>query len=271
MRSTFSVPPRPDECDLIPDFLLELQEDFVSNCSTTLDGVLRRLWVCAQCSVRGLAERLVREEGQEVIVINCAATQVQPMAGIELQERLTVLYLPLLDSPDQLLPFVLVEELHRYTLANAGCTLIFHCVEGKSRSVSMAIAYLMCWGMPFADALAHLQATRVIPGLELAGGRFFAEPNPGFLAQLEAFTPGTGMCPIHPENCALENGFCMECASKHSTARAANAAHTASTRCHFGCDSTIVMCCRYQDDETRDVTTVFCCASCAAMCDLMPL
>ncbi|KAL3685734.1 hypothetical protein R1sor_003756 [Riccia sorocarpa] len=59
---------------------------------------------------------------------------------------------------------------------NGGAVLV-HCFAGRSRSVTVAVAYLMKkYGMRFPQALAHVTSRRKE-----------AQPNPGFLRQLQAF------------------------------------------------------------------------------------
>jgi atypical dual specificity phosphatase len=60
----------------------------------------------------------------------------------------------------------------------SGSNVLVHCAQGKSRSSTLVIAYLL-WTDPsrsLDDTLAFVQSRRSI-----------AEPNPGFLAQLRAF------------------------------------------------------------------------------------
>ncbi|KAL3685725.1 hypothetical protein R1sor_003747 [Riccia sorocarpa] len=59
---------------------------------------------------------------------------------------------------------------------NGGAVLV-HCLAGISRSVTVAVAYLMKKdGMRFPQALAHVKSRRKV-----------AQPNPGFLRQLQEF------------------------------------------------------------------------------------
>ncbi|KAL3685727.1 hypothetical protein R1sor_003749 [Riccia sorocarpa] len=59
---------------------------------------------------------------------------------------------------------------------NGGAVLV-HCFAGRSRSVTVAVAYLMKkYGMRFPQALAHVTSRRKR-----------AQPNPGFLRQLQEF------------------------------------------------------------------------------------
>eukprot|EP00931_Biecheleriopsis_adriatica_P072731 TRINITY_DN47146_c0_g1_i1.p1 TRINITY_DN47146_c0_g1~~TRINITY_DN47146_c0_g1_i1.p1 ORF type:complete len:680 (+),score=196.20 TRINITY_DN47146_c0_g1_i1:106-2145(+) len=60
---------------------------------------------------------------------------------------------------------------------SAGGKMLIHCHEGKSRSVSLCVAYLIArQQMPLADALAFVKSKRPI-----------SRPNAGFLKQLVAF------------------------------------------------------------------------------------
>lgn len=64
---------------------------------------------------------------------------------------------------------------------NAGqSAILVHCSWGKSRSVAVVIAFLMKYrGMGLNDALAYIQMRRPI-----------AQPNPGFMKQLQAYEEG---------------------------------------------------------------------------------
>jgi atypical dual specificity phosphatase len=55
--------------------------------------------------------------------------------------------------------------------------VLIHCAQGKSRSVALAVAFLVVWfGWTVDRALCFVQCRRAI-----------AEPNPGFMQDLEAF------------------------------------------------------------------------------------
>lgn len=59
----------------------------------------------------------------------------------------------------------------------AGGGVLVHCFAGRSRSVTVVVAYLMrTYGMRLAQALAHVTSRRKV-----------AQPNPGFLRQLQNF------------------------------------------------------------------------------------
>ncbi|KAK7264516.1 hypothetical protein RJT34_32125 [Clitoria ternatea] len=58
-----------------------------------------------------------------------------------------------------------------------GGSVLVHCFAGRSRSVTIVVAYLMkTRGMSFSEALQHVKSKR--PS---------ASPNPGFIRQLEDF------------------------------------------------------------------------------------
>lgn len=61
-----------------------------------------------------------------------------------------------------------------------GETVFVHCRQGKSRSVTLVMAFLIgCRGMTVAQALQTCQSGRVI-----------ANPNPSFMRQLDAYYQG---------------------------------------------------------------------------------
>ena len=63
---------------------------------------------------------------------------------------------------------------------SGGGTVYVHCMQGKSRSATVVLAYLMQHlGMPLEEALAQTQARRAI-----------VEPNAGFMEELRAFESG---------------------------------------------------------------------------------
>lgn len=83
------------------------------------------------------------------------------------------------DSPDQELPRAELEAaadfIDRYRNQKGG--VLVHCWAGHSRSVTIVLFYLLTRTGQFArvqDALAHVRKTRT-----------FADPNEGFLEQLE--------------------------------------------------------------------------------------
>ncbi|KDO33498.1 hypothetical protein SPRG_02306 [Saprolegnia parasitica CBS 223.65] len=59
----------------------------------------------------------------------------------------------------------------------SGGNVLVHCFAGKSRSVTLILAYLMAhYGYSLGDALAHVRSLRPQ-----------AQPNQGFMRQLEAY------------------------------------------------------------------------------------
>ncbi|CAM6093498.1 unnamed protein product [Calypogeia fissa] len=59
----------------------------------------------------------------------------------------------------------------------AGGGVLVHCFAGRSRSVTIVLAYLMrTYGMRLAQALAHVTSRRRV-----------AQPNPGFMRQLQNY------------------------------------------------------------------------------------
>lgn len=85
--------------------------------------------------------------------------------------------LPLPDREDQDLMPTLQKALDIIAEAEAsGGKVLVHCHEGKSRSVSVCLAYLVSKQIPLADALTYVKSKRPV-----------ARPNAGFLKQLLAF------------------------------------------------------------------------------------
>lgn len=68
--------------------------------------------------------------------------------------------------------FTFIDEAKR-----TGCGVLVHCFVGKSRSVTVVVAYLMKkHGMSLSEALKHVKSKRPI-----------ASPNSGFMLQLQNF------------------------------------------------------------------------------------
>lgn len=68
--------------------------------------------------------------------------------------------------------FTFIDEAKR-----TGCGVLVHCFVGKSRSVTVVVAYLMKkHGMSVSEALKHVKSKRPI-----------ASPNSGFMLQLQNF------------------------------------------------------------------------------------
>lgn len=68
--------------------------------------------------------------------------------------------------------FAFIDEAKR-----TGCGVLVHCFVGKSRSVTVVVAYLMKkHGMSLSEALKHVKSKRPI-----------ASPNSGFMLQLQNF------------------------------------------------------------------------------------
>mmetsp|Transcript_27287 Transcript_27287/g.49389 ORF Transcript_27287/g.49389 Transcript_27287/m.49389 type:complete len:521 (+) Transcript_27287:502-2064(+) len=134
-----------------------------------------------------LCLHLLRKLGVTAIV-NCtqdlpAPTQ-EELGGVKWHR------LELKDVEDQDLSSALQEGLRIIDSAEGGKVLI-HCHEGKSRSVSLCLAYLMARKqMPLADALAFVKSKRPT-----------AKPNAGFTKQLMAFELATlGSNSVLPED-----------------------------------------------------------------------
>lgn len=115
-------------------------------------------------------------------ILNC--TEDLPAPSEEELGDLHWRRLALPDHEDQDLSETLKSALQVIAEAEeAGGKILVHCHEGKSRSVSVCLAYLISRQMPLADALAYVKSKRPI-----------ARPNAGFLRQLMSFeleTPGT--------------------------------------------------------------------------------
>jgi len=64
-----------------------------------------------------------------------------------------------------------------HTARTRGEAVLVNCAQGKSRSTTLVVAYVMCVeGQNVADTVGFVQSKRSI-----------AQPNPGFIAQLETF------------------------------------------------------------------------------------
>jgi len=120
-------------------------------------------------------------------IVNCTqdlpAPTEQELAGIKWHR------LELADVEDQDLSAALQEGLR--ILDSADGKVLVHCHEGKSRSVSLCVSYLMARKqVPLADALAFVKSKRPI-----------AKPNAGFLKQLLSFELATlGSNSVLPED-----------------------------------------------------------------------
>ncbi|CAE7469986.1 Dual specificity protein phosphatase PHS1 [Symbiodinium microadriaticum] len=108
-------------------------------------------------------------------ILNC--TEDLPAPSEEELGDLNWRRLALPDHEDQDLSETLKSALQVIAEAEeAGGKILVHCHEGKSRSVSVCLAYLISRQMPLADALAYVKSKRPI-----------ARPNAGFLRQLMSF------------------------------------------------------------------------------------
>jgi protein-tyrosine phosphatase len=100
------------------------------------------------------------------------AFQLQAALGVE------TLLLEWEDSATQIIdPPELMEVLERMKVTlRSGRSVLVHCAQGRSRSSTVVIAYLVATsGMPVDEALRFVQARRDM-----------AQPNANFLRQLEA-------------------------------------------------------------------------------------
>eukprot|EP00439_Symbiodinium_sp_Y106_P058631 s30_g8.t1 len=108
-------------------------------------------------------------------ILNC--TEDLPSPSEEELGDLKWRRLALPDHEDQDLSATLKSALQVIAEAEeAGGKVLVHCHEGKSRSVSVCLAYLISRQIPLADALTYVKSKRPI-----------ARPNAGFLRQLMAF------------------------------------------------------------------------------------
>ncbi|CAK9028623.1 ABC transporter A family member 12 (ABC transporter ABCA.12) (AtABCA12) (Putative ABC2 homolog 16) [Durusdinium trenchii] len=120
-----------------------------------------------------LCFHLLRKLGATQI-LNCTDDLPAPSAD-ELGE-LQWSRLPLMDLEDQDLNENLEKALEIIGKAESlGGAVLVHCHEGKSRSVSVCLAYLMKSGLSLASSLAYVKSKRPM-----------ARPNAGFLKQLLA-------------------------------------------------------------------------------------
>lgn len=87
-------------------------------------------------------------------------------------------------------------------VAAAGGKILVHCHEGRSRSVTVCLAYLITRNyIPLADALDFVKAHRPQ-----------AQPNPGFLKQLMALERSTlGTSSLRPQELPKGRPKCLSC------------------------------------------------------------
>lgn len=173
MGNELSRPPPPETP--IEQWILDLQQDVPTR-------VGDNLIVCAQCSVRDLVTEL-RDEGKVVIIVNCASDHCRPLGDMsDIPGLSRLLYLPLKDEPIQQLPFHLIEDLCKLVASFSPVvpTIIFHCVEGRSRSVACLIAYIMSTHRLSYDVAYNMVKTARDESI-YAG---FTGPNDGFKTQL---------------------------------------------------------------------------------------
>ena len=100
------------------------------------------------------------------------------LAGFEAEGALEVLRTEWDDVGSQVLSGLgdAVRFVHRHRAK--GSNVLVSCAQGKSRSTSLVVAYLLATSQSASvqEALQHTQSKRAI-----------AEPNPGFMAQLHTF------------------------------------------------------------------------------------
>lgn len=125
----------------------------------------------AACNLAALRANNIR------FVLNVGFARVAPAADDDDGNDVERLHLPLLDVPETLLAPVLPAAFAFLTRASATANVLVHCAAGVSRSVAVAVAWLLetRYRSSVDECLAVIRQTRPA-----------ARPNDGFLKQLEA-------------------------------------------------------------------------------------
>lgn len=97
----------------------------------------------------------------------------------EISTRMAVIQLPWVDEPSFVLPLDdIMKGIRSIDEARStGSSVLVHCAQGKSRSTSLVVAYIM-----WKNKVDPLQALQLVQQ-----HRPLAEPNPGFMSQLKAY------------------------------------------------------------------------------------
>jgi len=128
-----------------------------------------------------------KQQSPDVAVLNCAGTKLHDLLPLTRKEfdKLRQETPPRLmdlewqDAEDFCIPWEDVEKALAWMRAQVahGKSLVVNCAQGKSRSGTMAVAYVMAKEkLPVAEALALVKARRPL-----------IEPNPTFLRALQTF------------------------------------------------------------------------------------
>jgi len=143
-------------------------------------------------SGNGITDMKIRQYGISLIINATASMPLYKADSIDLRTSLHVVRIPLCDSNEEVIfpYFQPTADLIRANDELGGITLV-HCHWGKSRSVSLCIAYLMIYQASKIYSEKHMTPDEALQSIRKT--RYFAMPNKNFLIQLEEFW-------IHLEN-----------------------------------------------------------------------
>lgn len=135
---------------------------------------------------KAITDMKIRQYGISLIINATASLPLYKADSIDLRTSLHVVRIPLCDTNEEVI-FPYFEPAADLIRANEelGGTTLVHCHWGKSRSVSLCIAYLMIYQTSKIYYGKHMTPKEALECIRKT--RYFAMPNKNFLIQLEEF------------------------------------------------------------------------------------